>query len=177
MKQVFASTWLAVSLGLFATPLMTSAAVADTKLAETAITAFAKICTQPRQKLYRVMKRMEQHAEEAGYQTLPFDVIFYDTTLENARFEVTSGTNRKCQVRFDGDHTDKAVKAVLEFVERAHFGFESRIPKSHRNARVAGTELFIARRLQSGPKAVLHVGTVNGPRGVQTFIDVERLPI
>ena len=167
---------LALIIGCSGTPLIATASTADTKLAETAIGAFAKICTQPRQKLSRIMKRMERHASEAGYDNLPFEVVFYDTTLEPAQFNVTPGTNRKCQVRFDGNHTALAVPAVLEFIENARFGFESTIPPTHQNARVAGTKLFLARRLQSGPKAVLHVGTANGPLGVQTFIDVERLP-
>ncbi|MEM7242388.1 MAG: hypothetical protein AAF429_09400 [Pseudomonadota bacterium] len=168
--------FIALLLGAFLTPAAPEIAHADAKLADTAISAFAKYCTQPRQKLYRIMLRMERHAKEAGYASLPFDVEFYDTTLERATIPITPGTNRRCVVTFDGSYAQQAKNAVLAFVERAKFGFETDIPKTHSDARVSGTELFIARRLQSGPKAVLHVGTSRGANGVQTFINVERLP-
>ena len=158
-------------------PATAATAFADNKIALTAISAFEKICTQRGQRLFRVMNRMERFAKEAGYDTLPFEVEFYDTTLESARIPVVQGTNRKCLVRFDGDHTRAATKAVLAFVERANFGRETRIPRTHREAQLPGTILFTARLLQSGSKAVLHVGTTQGPTGVQTFINVERLPV
>ena len=157
--------------------LMPQASMADAKLAKTAIGAFAEICTKPQQRLFRLTQKMERYAQAAGYASLPFEVEFYDTTLEPARTKVTKGTNRKCEIRFKGDYAKRASNAVLAFVETKRFGFETRLPRTHRDARVAGTDLLIARRLQSGPKAVLHTGTITRPNGIYTFITVERLPI
>lgn len=85
----------------------------------------------------------------------------------------TEGTDRRCEISFDGQHTDLAVHFALAGLTREGINTEAPVPNTH--APLPGTELLAARRLNPRRVAVVHVGTRPGPNGVETFLLVERL--
>ncbi|KMW58454.1 hypothetical protein AIOL_003429 [Candidatus Rhodobacter oscarellae] len=88
---------------------------------------------------------------------------------------VTPGTDRRCEVSFDGAHTKPAIDAVLGALVREGIKTEADLPATFQAT--DGTALLAARRLNPRKIAVVHVGTRPGPNGVETFMNVERLPL
>ncbi|WP_300036031.1 hypothetical protein [uncultured Roseobacter sp.] len=140
--------------------------VAADSPADMAIGAFNAICFKAGQTAKEARDRMEQRAGSP----LPFDLEFWDRTLEpgpadNQRIE------RRCQVSFDGSHTGAAITALRAQMARPPvFGFAIDLPDTH--TAETGTALLEGRELLRGRVAVVHVGT----RGARTFMAVDRLP-
>ncbi|GAB5448637.1 succinyl-CoA synthetase subunit beta [Gymnodinialimonas sp.] len=85
----------------------------------------------------------------------------------------TPGTDRRCEVAFDGDHARLAASAAVAGLEME--GIDQTSPVPDRYERTDGTELLAARRLNPRRVAVVHVGTRPGPNGIETFMLVERM--
>lgn len=85
----------------------------------------------------------------------------------------TQGTDRRCEVAFDGDHARLAESAALAGL--ALEGIDQTSPLPDRYQRTDGTQLLAARQLNPRRVAVVHVGTRPGPGGIETFLMVERM--
>lgn len=85
----------------------------------------------------------------------------------------TQGTDRRCEVAFDGDHAELAESAAVAGLEME--GIDQVSPVPDRYQVTDGTRLLAARQLNPRRVAVVHVGTRPGPNGVETFMFVERL--
>lgn len=85
----------------------------------------------------------------------------------------TPGTDRRCEVAFLGDFATEAARTAIEALAAEGILTEAPLPPTH--AAAPGTELIAARRLNPKRVAVVHVGTRPADRGVETFMNVERL--
>jgi len=137
---------------------------------------FAAICTNPGQTAAVMEARMRAHVANAGGSGLPFGTSFYDTTLGDTPDDPTPGTNRRCEVSFPGDHVEDATETLRSAMQGPPvFGTVTELPDGFEAH--DGTHFIQARLLNSrGIRAVVHVGTRDGPDGQETFINVERLP-
>ncbi len=86
---------------------------------------------------------------------------------------LTPGTDRRCEVAFDGDQTDAAIAAAASGLEAEGIRTEAPVPDDF--DRIDGTSFIGARQLNPARVAIVQVGTRTGPNGVETFINVERL--
>ncbi|WP_187430270.1 hypothetical protein ROLI_007850 [Roseobacter fucihabitans] len=133
---------------------------------ETAIGTFNAVCFKAGQTATLARTRMETRAGSP----LPFDLTFWDITLEPAN-SAPAQIERRCEVAFAGDHTAPAIAALrVQMAMPPVFGHAIPLPATHRPQ--AGTALIEARALLRGRIAVVHIGT----RSDQTFMAVDRLP-
>jgi len=148
---------------------LTSPATAQT--AQAAIAAFSQHCFSP----YLTAKTAETVLSGPGtrydfYDLRPFSVAAVSPAT---RRSATPGTDRRCEVAFDGEHTVAAIGSVTDALEREGILTEAEMPEGFEET--PGTALLAARQLNPQRIAVVHVGTRDGPNGVETFISVERL--
>lgn len=87
--------------------------------------------------------------------------------------EASVGTDRRCEVAFNGNYATRAAKTAADALIRQ--GIETRADLPTNYAPTDGTELLAARQLNPRRIAVVHVGTRQGPEGIETFMTVERL--
>lgn len=134
--------------------------------AHPAIEAFTAWCFKAGQTAMRAQANMETSAGTP----LPFDLTFWDTSLEPAP-GTPAHAERRCEVSFDGDHADIATAAVqAKMAAPPVFGTSIPLPTPY--AAEPGTAYIDGRALLWGRVAVVHIGT----RGARTFIGVDRLP-
>ncbi|WP_224813699.1 succinyl-CoA synthetase subunit beta [Hasllibacter sp. MH4015] len=133
--------------------------------------AFAAHCFSP----FMTAERAEEVLASTGAR-----VDFYDLDpFSNAEPSpvtgrpATTGTDRRCEVAFDGDHAELAASAAIAGLEMEGIDTEAPIPDRYQPTE--GTALLGARQLNPRRIAVVHVGTRPGPNGVETFMFVERL--
>jgi hypothetical protein len=139
---------------------------------ERASAAFAAHCFSP----FMTAARAEDVLASTGAR-----VDFYDLdplSASNAPSPVTGraatvGTDRRCEVAFDGLHADLAASAAVAGLEMEGIRTEAPLPDRYRATE--GTALLGARQLNPRRIAVVHVGTRPGPNGIETFLFVERL--
>ena len=86
---------------------------------------------------------------------------------------VTPGTDRRCEVVFDGDDVGAGIAGVLQGLSQEGIDTEAEVPADF--PAQDGTEFIAARQLNPNRIAVVQVGTRSGPNGIETFINVERL--
>ena len=87
------------------------------------------------------------------------------------RGPVTPGTDRRCEVAFDGAHLPRAIEAAKRALAAEGIREPAGIPDAYpRTAPFAA-----ARRLNPNRIAVVLAGTREGPNGTETFLAVERL--
>ncbi|WP_299674028.1 hypothetical protein [uncultured Roseobacter sp.] len=135
-------------------------------VAESAIASFTTLCFTAGQTAEEVRTNMQ--ARDGA--PLPYTLIFWDTTLAPAP-GMPEAIERRCEVAFDGDHTQAAIAALREKMETPPvFGSATELPATH--AEEPGTAFIEGRELLGGRVAVVHVGT----RAGQTFMAVDRLP-
>ena len=140
--------------------------------AKSGMDAFARHCFSP-------FLSGDAAAEAFNLPNLRHD--FYDldpltrVAPTEAKTSATPGTDRRCEVSFDGDYAEQAMAAVVEALRRERILLEVPLPETHAEARLPGTALLAARQLNPRRTAVVHVGTRPGPDGVETFLNVERL--
>ena len=146
-------------------------ASAEETLPTRATGAFATHCFSP----YMTAARAQEVLAATGAR-----VDFYDLDpFSNAAPSpvtgraATFGTDRRCEVAFDGDHAALAVTAAIAGLDAEGIATEAPVPD--RFEPTQGTALLAARRLNPRRIAVVHVGTRTGPNGVETFLNVERL--
>lgn len=133
---------------------------------DAAIAAFNAWCFKAGQTESSIRTNMER---DAG-SPLPFDLVFWDVSIEPARMDLPDGVERRCEVSFMGDHTDEAVAGLRkQMATPPVFGTEIPLPETH--TPLPGTVLIEGRELLQGRVAVVHVGT----RDENTFIAVDRL--
>ena len=85
----------------------------------------------------------------------------------------TPGTDRRCEVAFDGADIEAGIAGVLHGLEQEGIDTEAAVPADF--PAQDGTEFIAARFLNPQRIAVVQVGTRPGPSGIETFINVERL--
>ena len=100
---------------------------------------------------------------------------FSEVEPSPASGDVTPGTDRRCEVAFDGDYGARAAEMAVTALAQEGILTEAALPPTHAEAATDGTVLLAARRLNPQRIAVVHVGTRRGPDGIETFMTVERL--
>ncbi|MDW3225113.1 MAG: hypothetical protein R8G34_19865 [Paracoccaceae bacterium] len=134
---------------------------------DAAITAFNSVCFKAGQTAAQARTRMEAQAGSP----LPFDLTFWDFTLEPAP-SAPATIERRCEVAFKGDHTRDAITALRkQMATPPVFGQAIDLPATH--VPEIGTALIEGRELLRKRVAVVHVGI----RDEQTFMAVDRLPV
>lgn len=141
--------------------------VATGSSANPAITAFNTWCFKAGQT--ETQARANMHAD-----TAPFTLTFWDDSLEPRPADAPTGVERRCQVVFEGDHTDAAITAVRsQMATPPIFGNLIPLPATHQPTK--GTTLIEGRELLRGRVAVVHVGTRHTAEAIVTFMTVDRL--
>ncbi len=134
---------------------------------ETAINAFNNWCFKAGQTENDARRNMA--ADPAA-----FALTFWDDSLEPRPANAPTGVERRCEVAFDGDHSNTAVSALrTQMQTRPVFGTKIPLPDTHWPQ--GGTVLLEARALLRGRVAVVHVGTRATASGKKTFMAVDRL--
>ena len=137
--------------------------------ARDAIRAFNAHCFTKGMTLEQAQQRMRRISNTPGVAPLPFELAFYDTTIAPAP-AAHPGTDRRCQITFDGDYTADALTALQhQMATPPVFGTPGDLPRTH--APQAGTTFIQGRDLPLNRRAVVHVGLRDG----KTFISVDRL--
>jgi len=133
---------------------------------DAAIAAFNDWCFKAGQTDSDIRDNM---GKDAG-TPLPFDLVFWDVSLEPEDRDLPTGVERRCEVSFDGDHTNEAITGLRkQMTTPPVFGTEIPLPDTHQP--LDGTSLIEGRELLKGRVAVVHVGM----RDNQTYIAVDRL--
>ena len=154
-------------LGAALAALAAGPAAAD----DAALDAFARNCFSP----FLTAASAEAAVAPTGarfdfYDARPFSDAAPSSTGGRAP---TAGTDRRCEVSFDGDHgADAAGVAAAAAVAE---GITDAAPLPDTHAATEGTTLLAARYLNPNRIAVVHTGTRPGPDGTETFLLVERL--
>jgi hypothetical protein len=120
-------------------------------------------------------------ADTAAERLAPARVDFYDLrplragtpVSEPVGRPVTPGTDRRCEVAFDGAHVEDGTHAVRSGLQREGIVTEAAVPAGFPTQ--PGADFVAARYLNPDRIAVVQVGTRPGPDGIETFINVERL--
>lgn len=133
---------------------------------DAAISAFNDWCFRAGQTDSEIRANM---ARDAG-TPLPYDLVFWDVSLEPEARDLPKGVERRCEVSFQGDHVDEATEALRkQMATPPVFGTEIPLPETH--SPQPGTALIEGRELLRGRVAVVHLGL----RDNRTFIAVDRL--
>lgn len=134
--------------------------------AHPAIDAFTAFCFKAGQTAAQARANMTAMAGDP----LPFTLTFWDKTLEPAP-DAPAHAERRCEVAFDGNHADQAVRDVQAKMATPPV-FGTSIPLTPPYAATDGTAYIDARELLRGRVAVVHIAA----RDDRTFITVDRLP-
>lgn len=178
----FAALWailhlaaMALFIVLAASRVSAAGAMTEDQVADLAMGAFADTCTIRGMTAERAEARMLDYVAENGGMGLPFELEFYDITIEPTDLPVTAGTDRRCAVRFPGNHARDASMALIQMMERPPvFGVSIPTPITH--SAMHGTFFIEGRQLNPNVAAVVHVGLSETDQGeVETFVYVERL--
>lgn len=137
---------------------------------EAALSAFAANCLSPHLTADAALDRIGRTGARFDFYDLrPFSNVPQSPAATRA----TPGTDRRCEVSFDGDAGAKAAETATQALAAEQITTEAPLPASH--AALPGTTLLAARALNPARVAVVHTGTRPGPNGVETFLSVERL--
>lgn len=165
MRGRVASAVVGLTLFMVAPVLAQGAAATD------AASAFAAHCFSPYLTAARAQEALASTGARVDFYDLdPFSSADVSPVMGRP---ATPGTDRRCEVAFDGDHGDMAASAVLAGL--AAEGIRTDAPLPDRYQPTEGTVLLAARALNPQRIAVVHAGTRPGPDGVETFLTVERL--
>lgn len=147
------------------------AGVAQAGEARDATQAFGANCFSPFMTASRAASRLGGTGARYDFYDLdPFSNVAPSPATGRA---VTPGTDRRCEVSFDGAFTEMAIEATLGALAREGIMTEAQVPASY--TQTSGTALLAARQLNPARVAVVHIGTRPGPAGTETFMFVERL--
>ena len=107
-------------------------------------------------------------------EPLPFELTFWDDSLEPRPSDAPEGVERRCEVAFAGNETEAAIEALRkQMATPPIFGQAIPLPGTHTEN--PGTALIEGRELLRGRVAVVHVGTRTNEGRLQTFMAVDRL--
>lgn len=138
-------------------------------LRSAALDAFARNCFSPHMTAARAEQELAPHARHDFYDLMPFSA----PQPSPADTEVTPGTDRRCEVAFDGDYGQAAAETAVAALEAEGIRTEAPVALSARAEE--STTLRGARFLNPARIAVVETGTRPGPNGIETFLRVERL--
>lgn len=177
-RMVLWSMLHVMAIGLFvalaSSRVAAGATMTEAQVADLAIGAFADTCTIRGMTADRAETRMRDFVAEREGAGLPFNLSFYDVTLEPTDLSVTPGTDRRCEVSFSGDYAPRAARALVDLMQQPPvFGQPIPLPITH--TPVEGTYFIEGRQLNPRVAAVVHVGTRRTIAGTETFMNVERL--
>lgn len=156
-------------------PIFVAAALGTTPISASpadAARAFAQNCFSP----FLTARKANAAFEPTGARHDFYDFEPFSNVAPTPAFGLrpaTKGTDRRCEVSFDGNHAALAVEFATNSLNAEGLNRDVPVPETHKP--VPGTELLAARRLNPRKIAVVHVGTRPGPNGVETFMNVERL--
>ena len=159
--------FLALAGALFAGP----ASADPSAVAADAARAFGNHCFNP----YLTAETAHADIARPGvrvdfYDTAPFAS---DAPSPATGRAPTPGTDRRCEVAFDGTHVETARNGAITGLAREGIRAQTAVPAAF--AAQPGTEFIAARLLNPRRIAVVQVGTRPGADGAETFINVERL--
>ena len=145
--------------------------VTDARLADRASAAFAEHCFSP----FMTAERAQEVLASTGARVDFYDLDPFSSADPSpvAGRAATPGTDRRCEVAFDGAFAELAASAAVAGLQME--GIETEAPVPDRYQPTEGTSLLGARFLNPRRIAVVHVGTRPGPNGPETFMYVERM--
>lgn len=133
--------------------------------------AFSQHCFSPYLTAQTAAQKLAQPGVRHDFYDLdPFSNVAPSPAQENA---VAPGTDRRCEVAFDGAAQEKAGMVVAHALIREGITDPAPVPATY--TRTNTTALLAARYLNPNRIAVVIVGTRPGPNGVETHMTVERL--
>lgn len=153
--------------------LLTLLVVAADATAEpgVALKAFAAHCFSP----FLTADRVQTDIAATGVRVDFYDLTPFSNVPPTPGTDVTPGTDRRCDVSFDGAYGADAADIALRGLTAEGIRTEASLPDTHADATLPGTTLLAARFLNPARIAVVHTGTRPGPNGPETFLSVERL--
>lgn len=156
-----------IALCVFALPVQAQ----DDGVAAMASMAFARNCFSP----FMTAARAEEVLASTGARVdfYDFDPLSGGDASRIVGRAATQGTDRRCEVAFDGDYAELATSAAVTGLDMEGIATEAPVPDLYQPT--DGTALLAARQLNPRRVAVVHVGTRPGPNGVETFLFVERM--
>ncbi len=104
-----------------------------------------------------------------------YDLDPFSDVAPSTGADIAPGTDRRCEVAFDGDHGLAAAETAAAGLDAEGIRTLAPLPATHAGSALPGTTLLAARALNPGRVAVVHTGTRPGPNGTETFLTVERL--
>ena len=162
-----------VTRGVIVIALLSVAQIgaAGTSVSSKAMKSFANNCFSP----FLTAEKVAQHLAFSGMRTEFYDLDPFSSAAHSpvTGRAATAGTDRRCEVAFDGDHAQQAAKTVVSTLNAEGIFTPADLPSFY--SPKSGTEILAARQLDPRRKAVVHVGTRQRPNGVETFMTVERL--
>ena len=135
------------------------------------LAAFAAHCFSP----FLTAQTARANIGSTGARVDFYDLNPFSNVAPAPGTNVTPGTDRRCEVTFDGAYGEDAAEIAVSGLQAEGIRTEAPLPDSHKDAALAGTTLLAARALNPARLAVVHTGTRPGPNGVETFLSVERL--
>ncbi|WP_298860367.1 succinyl-CoA synthetase subunit beta [uncultured Sulfitobacter sp.] len=134
--------------------------------------AFADHCFNPRLTAQTAQANIGPSGARIDFYNLdPFTSAAPSPVTGRAQ---TIGTDRRCEVAFDGFDLQTAIKWVgLGLKQEGLADRKAKVPEGF--ARANGTAFIAAAQLNPNRIAVVQVGARDGASGTETFINVERL--
>ncbi|TFL19431.1 succinyl-CoA synthetase subunit beta [Jannaschia formosa] len=134
-----------------------------------ALDAFARNCFSPHLTARAAEAELAPHGRHDFYDLRPFSA----PAPSKPATEATPGTDRRCEIAFDGAHGEAAAEIALAALQAEGIRAEAPLPLPARPDET--TTLRGARFLNPARIAVVETGTRPGPNGTETFLRVERL--
>jgi len=165
------NTLLQKSIITLASICFASVAAAGTTVPSKAMRGFASHCFSPFLTADKAAARLGIDGVRWEFYDLdPFSSVAPSPVDGRA---ATDGTDRRCEVAFDGDHAVQAAKTAVDALTEQGIVTPAALPSFFQST--TGTEVLSARQLNPRRIAVVHVGTREGSNGIETFMTVERL--
>ena len=139
--------------------------------ARAAMDLFAKNCFSPFMTAEKAARTFALSGSSYDFYDLdPFSSA--DPSPAEGR-PVTPGTDRRCEIAFDGSFADAAAEAAMNALAAEMIFTPADVPARYKAEPT--TTLLAARKLNPRRTAIVHVGTRKGASGTETFMLVERL--
>ena len=135
------------------------------------VQAFADHCFSP----FLTAQKAQNLSSSTGARVDFYDLDPFSSAAASAAMGrvVTLGTDRRCEVAFDGQHATEAADVTVVALEAEGIRTTAILPPQF--VPFEGTTLLAARRLNPRRIAVVHVRTRMQKNGTKTFMLVERL--